>query len=71
MFFKEVGVERRDLLDDIQQVSVELAKTDLSCELRAALTRNLFLFNKILDLLNELLKQMIRISLMEKRASIE
>ncbi len=55
MSFKEVRVERRGLLDDIRQVSAELAKTDLSSELRKALTRNLSLFNKILDQLNELL----------------
>ena len=71
MSFKEVRVERRGLLDDIRQVSAELVKTDLSNELRKALTRNLFLFNKILDQLNELLRRLVRISLLEKRASIE
>jgi len=71
MSFKEVRVERRGLLDDIQQVSAELVKTDLSNELRKALTRNLSLFNKILDQLNELLRKLVRISLLEKRASIE
>ncbi len=71
MSFKEVRVERRGLLDDIQQVSAELAKTDLSDELRKALTRNLSLFHKILDQLNELLRRLVRISLLEKRASIE
>jgi len=71
MSFKEVRVERRGLLDDIQQVSAELVKTDLSNELRKALTRNLSLFHKILDQLNELLRRLVRISLLEKRASIE
>jgi hypothetical protein len=71
MSFKEVRIERRGLLDDIRQVSAELAKTDLSSELRIALTRNLFLFNKILDQLNELLRRMVRISLIERRASAE
>ena len=71
MSFKEVRVERRGLLDDIRQVSAELARTDLSNELRAAFTRNLLLFNKILDQLNELLRRLVRISLLEKRASIE
>jgi len=71
MSFKEVRVERRGLLDDIRQVSAELARTDLSSELRAAFTRNLLLFNKILDQLNELLRRLVRISLLEKRASIE
>jgi hypothetical protein len=71
MSFKEVRVERRGLLDDIRQVSAELAKTDLSNELRKALTRNLSLFHKILDQLNELLRRLVRISLLEKRASIE
>jgi hypothetical protein len=71
MSFKEVRVERRGLLDDIRQISAELAKTDLSSELRRALTRNLSLFNKILDQLNELLRRLVRISLLEKRASIE
>ncbi len=46
MSFKEVRVERRGLLDDIRQVSTELAKKDLSSELRIALTRNLLLFQK-------------------------
>ncbi len=59
------------MLDDIRQVSAELAKTDISSELRIALGRNLFLFNKILDQLNELLRRLVRISLLEKRASIE
>jgi hypothetical protein len=67
MSFKEVRVERRGLLDDIRQVSTELAKNDL----RMALTRNLRLFNKILDQLNELLRRLVRISLLEKRASVE
>ena len=71
MSFKEVRVERRGLLDDIRQVSAELAKTDLSSELRIALTRNLLLFHKILDQLNELLRRLVRISLLEKRASTE
>jgi hypothetical protein len=71
MSFKEVRVERRGLLDDIRQVSTELAKNDLSSELRMALTRNLLLFNKILDQLNELLRRLVRISLLEKRASVE
>ena len=71
MSFKEVRVERRGLLDDIRQVSTELAKKDLSSELRIALTRNLLLFNKILDQLNELLRRLVRISLLEKRASVE
>ena len=71
MSFKEVRVERRGLLDDIQQVSAELVKTDLSNELRKALTRNLSLFHKILNQLNELLRRLVRISLLEKRASIE
>ena len=71
MSFKEVRVERRGLLDDIRQVSAELAKTDLSNELRKALTRNLSLFHKILDQLNELLRRLVRISLLEKRASTE
>ena len=71
MSFKEVRVERRGLLDNIRQVSAELARTDLSSELRAAFTRNLLLFNKILDQLNELLRRLVRISLLEKRASIE
>jgi len=71
MSFKEVRVKRRGLLDDIQQVSAELVKTDLSNELRKALTRNLSLFHKILDQLNELLRRLVRISLLEKRASIE
>ena len=71
MSFKEVRVERRGLLDDIQQVSAELVKTDLSNELRKALTRNLLLFHKILDQLNELLSRLVRISLLEKRASTE
>ena len=71
MSFKEVRVERRGLLDDIRQVSAELAKTDLSNELRIAFTRNLLLFNKILDQLNELLRRLVRISLLEKQASIE
>ncbi len=71
MSFKEVQVERRGLLDDIQQVSAELVKTDLSNELRKVLTRNLSLFHKILDQLNELLRRLVRISLLEKRASIE
>jgi len=71
MSFKEVRVERRGLLDDIQQVSAELVKTDLSNELRKALTRNLSLFHKILDQLNELLRRLVRISLLEKRASTE
>jgi len=71
MSFKEVRVERRGLLDDIQQVLAELVKTDLSNELRKALTRNLSLFHKILGQLNELLRRLVRISLLEKRASIE
>jgi hypothetical protein len=71
MSFKEVRVERRGLLDDIRQVSTELAKNDLSSELRMALTRNLLLFHKILDQLNELLRRLVRISLLEKRASTE
>jgi len=71
MSFKEVRVERRGLLDDIRQVSTELAKNDLSSELRMALTRNLLLFNKILDQLNELLRRLVRISLLEKRAFVE
>ena len=71
MSFKEVRVERRGLLEDIRQVSTELANTNLSSELRAAFTRNLLLFNKILDQLNELLRRLVRISLLEKRASIE
>ena len=71
MSFKEVRVERRGLLDDIKQVSTELAKNDLSSELRIALTRNLLLFHKILDQLNELLRRLVRISLLEKRASTE
>jgi hypothetical protein len=71
MSFKEVRVERRGLLDDIRQVSTELAKNDLSSELRIALTRNLLLFHKILDQLNELLRRLVRISLLEKRASTE
>ena len=71
MSFKEVRVERRGLLDDIKQVSTELAKNDLSSELRIALTRNLLLFHKILDQLNELLRRLVRISLLEKRASVE
>ncbi len=71
MSFKEVRVERRGLLEDIQQVSAELANTNLSSELRKVLTRNLLLFHKILDQLNELLRRLVRISLLEKRASIE
>ena len=71
MSFKEVRVEKRGLLEDIRQVSTELANTNLSSELRTALTRNLILFNKILDQLNELLRRLVRISLLEKRASIE
>jgi hypothetical protein len=71
MSFKEVRVERRGLLDDIRQVSTELAKNNLSSELRIALTRNLLLFHKILDQLNELLRRLVRISLLEKRASTE
>ena len=71
MSFKEVRVERRSLLDDIKQVSAELVKNDLSSELRIALTRNLLLFHKILDQLNELLRRLVRISLLEKRASVE
>ncbi len=71
MSFKEVRVERRGLLEDIRQVSNELANTNLSSELRTALTRNLILFNKILDQLNELLRRLVRISLLEKRASTE
>ena len=71
MSFKEVRVKRRGLLDDIKQVSTELAKNDLSSELRIALTRNLLLFHKILDQLNELLRRLVRISLLEKRASTE
>ena len=71
MSFKEVRVERRGLLEDIRQVSTELANTNLSSELRAALIRNLILFNKILDQLDELLRRLVRISLLEKRASIE
>jgi len=71
MSFKEVRVERRGLLDDIRQVATELAKNDLSSELRIALTRNLLLFHKILDQLNELLRRLVRISLLEKRASTE
>ena len=71
MSFKEVRVEQRGLLDDIKQVSTELAKNDLSSELRVALTRNLLLFHKILDQLNELLRRLVRISLLEKRASTE
>ena len=71
MSFKEVRIERRGLLEDIRQVSTELANANLSSELRAALTRNLILFNKILDQLNELLCRLVRISLLEKRASIE
>jgi hypothetical protein len=71
MSFKEVRVERRGLLDDIRQVSTELAKNDLSSELRIALTRNLLLFHKIQDQLNELLRRLVRISLLERRASIE
>ena len=71
MSFKEVRVEKRGLLEDIRQVSTELANTNLSSELRTALTRNLILFNKILDQLNELLRRLVRISLLEKRASTE
>ena len=62
MSFKEVRVEKRGLLEDIRQVSTELANTNLSSELRTALTRNLILFNKILDQLNELLRRLVRIS---------
>ena len=71
MSFKEVRVERRGLLEDIRQVLTKLAKGDLSNELKIALTRNLLLFNKILDQLNELLRRLVRISLLERRASIE
>ena len=71
MSFKEVRVEKRGLLEDIRQVSTELANINLSSELRTALTRNLILFNKILDQLNELLRRLVRISLLEKRASVE
>jgi hypothetical protein len=71
MSFKEARVERRGLLEDIQQVSMDLARTNLSSELRMALTRNLFLFNKVLNQLNKLLKRMVRISLLERRTSIE
>ena len=71
MSFREVRVERQGLLDDIRQVSTELAKNNLSSELRIALTRNLLLFHKILDQLNELLRRLVRISLLEKRASVE
>jgi len=71
MSFKEVRAEKQGLLDDIQQVLVVLARTDISDELRLAFTRSLLLFRKILSQLNELLRRMVRISIAQRQASKE
>jgi hypothetical protein len=71
MSFKEVRAEKQGLLDDIQQVLVVLARTDISDELRLAFTRSLLLFRKILSQLNELLRRMVRISIAQRQASID
>ena len=71
MSFKEVRAEKQGLLDDIQQVLVVLAQTDISDELRLAFTRSLLLFRKILSQLNELLRRMVRISIAQRQASID